>query len=165
MPRNITAIRKEVAHELAYAALESKTCEVLYKKWDVEKKRFVRHHYEVVPIDANVNSRGNIVIYVQDVRDNDQTKMFIRDHIDSVKMTDRTVTTLFPIRMNNIQKYLGRIGRDDLPIAASDGRVGLRMRAAGELLRIAQRIMEFSGAEAFKDDGESYDAVGDDGRG
>jgi len=166
MPRSFTAaIRKEVAQELELAAVESKTCEVIYRKWDVDKRRFVKKRYEVVPIDANINSRGNIVIYVQDVRDRDQTKMFIRDHIDSAKMTRRTVRTLFPIRMNNLERFLGKLGRDELPRAASAPGSALRLRAAGRLLRIAQEIMEFSGSEAIRDDGDRYDAVGDDGRG
>lgn len=114
--------------------------------------------------------------------DGGKTKMFYVHRIQDFKPTPQKVSTPFPIKKENLHHFFDRFaGRMEDEIdeemedeVETDVNPAERMTKHASfderrVMRIAQKIMEFSGAEAHlyvpgKTE-DSYDEVGDDGRG
>lgn len=167
--RSIIAGNADAREEILKCAMYSYCGRIIYRKWDRKEHRFVRRSHVVIPIDCGVTTRGNEVLFAEDVQDNMQVKQFIIRQILDFKNLKEKRRTAFPIKLDNIRRMLGvRKMTEESGMVAGTNEV--RNLVAGELARIAQEIYEFSGCEGhlYSDskmkDPSSYDAIGDDGR-
>ena len=164
--RNIKASNAGAREEIIKCAMYSYCGRIIYRKWSKKERRFILRSHVVVPIDCGVTSRGNEVLFAEDVKENMQVKQFIiRQILDFENLKEKRKTT-FPIKLDNIRRMLGirNVNEEEYGMAA--GRKGIRNLVAGELVRIAQEIYEFSGCEGHLYSGnkmknpDSYDAIG-----
>ena len=164
--RNIIASNADAREEILKCAMYSYCGRIIYRKWDKKERRFVRRSHVVVPIDCGVTSRGNEVLFAEDVQENMQVKQFIIRQILDFENLKEKRKTAFPIKLDNIKRMLGirKVTEEESGMAAGANRV--RNLVAGELARIAQEIYEFSGCEGhlYSDrkmrNPNSYEVVG-----
>ena len=144
--RSIIAGNADAREEILKCAMYSYCGRIIYRKWDRKEHRFVRRSHVVIPIDCGVTTRGNEVLFAEDVQDNMQVKQFIIRQILDFKNLKEKRRTAFPIKLDNIRRMLGvRKMTEESGMAAGTNEV--RNLVAGELARIAQEIYEFSGCE------------------
>jgi len=167
--RHITAKISDAREEILKCAMYSYCGRIIYRKWDRKQKRYVKRSHVVVPIDCGVTSKGNQVLFAEDVEQHMQVKQFIIKQILSFENLKEKRKTAFPIKLDRIKRMFGIYKvTEDYDMAA--GVKEERNLVARELRRVAQEIYEFSGAEGNlysdrkKADPSSYDVVGDDGR-
>lgn len=165
--RYIIAKNSDAKEEILKCAMYSYCGRIIYRKWDKKQKKFVKRSHVVVPIDCGVTSRGNEVLFAEDVEQHMQVKQFIIKQILSFENYKQKVKTVFPIKLDNIKRMFGiRKVTEEYDMAA--GVKGERNLVAKELRRIAQEIYEFSGCEGHlysdrkKTDPCSYDVIRDD---
>lgn len=168
--KSIVAKNYDAKKTIVECAMNSWAGRLVYRKWDAKTKKFIRNSYVVIPIDCGVTSRGNNVIYVEDVDQNLQVKMFIIKQIVSFENLKEKHKTAFPIKVDNIKKMFGistvALQQEESKVAGATRRDSI----VAKMERIAQNIYEFSGCEGHlysdskKKDSNSYDVVVDDGR-
>ncbi len=162
----IVASNAHAKTEILKCAMYSYYGTIIYRKWDKKQKRYVRRSHVVVPVDCGTTSKGNEVLFAEDLEDHMQVKQFIIDQILDFFCNDKKKKrkTVFPIRLDNIKKYLGVDERQ----VKNEIAAGIESERR---LRVAQEVYEFSGCEANmycdskKKDPYSYNVVYDDGRG
>lgn len=103
----------DVKYDILKCAMYSYTGIMIYRKWNESEKRYIRGRYEVIPIDCGISSVGNKIMYAQDYRDHNMTKMFIIDQIERFQSTGRKIRTLFPIKLDKIKRMF-RIDEQDV---------------------------------------------------
>ena len=167
--REITASNATAKEGILKAAMYSYCGRIIYRKWNRKEKRFIRRTHVVVPIDCGFTSKGNAVLFAEDVKEHMQLKQFIISQILDFENLKEKRKTAYPIQLDNIKRMFGiRKVTEDYDMAA--GIKGDRSLVAGKVDRIAQKIYEFSGCEGhlYSDskmkDPSSYEAIGDDGR-
>ena len=160
--RHIIANNATAKEEILQAAMYSYCGRIIYQKWSEKEHRFILRSHVVVPIDCGVTSRGNEVLYAEDVDEGMQLKQFIIKQIRDFKNLKEKQHTAYPVQLDNIKRMFGiRKVDEDYDVAASAGKT----RSL-----VAQEVYEFSGCEGHlysdrkKKDPKSYAVVGDDGR-
>lgn len=96
------------------AAADSKTGDMIYRKWNRIERRFQKKRYQIIPIDAGISKAGNPVLYAQDYRDNKQIKMFIITQIERFQETKRKAKPAFPIQIENLRRMFNHVKDEDL---------------------------------------------------
>lgn len=163
MDRIRTAADASVFEGILNAAMYSCTGFMIYRKWSRSEKKFVKKSYEVIPLDCGISRYDGktIMLYAQDVKSsNKQVKMFKLNQIERFDKLKRRLRPSFEIQVKHMREIFNmKMEKQDEENA----------KAASIAVRIAQEIMEYSGAEANlfcdKKDPYSYNVVGDDGRG
>lgn len=167
--KTIVAKNSDAMKTIVECAMNSWAGRLVYRKWNGKDKKFIRKSYVVVPIDCGVTSRGNNVMYAEDVNQNMQVKMFILKQIASFENLKEKHKTAFPIKVDNIKRMLG-VSTVALQEENKAAGVSRRDDIVAKVDRIAQKIYEFSGCEGHlyndskKKDPYSYDAINDGDR-